>query len=159
MAEELAALVPIALRTLLAETMFRAEKTGGYLLNAGEPGMVDTLKSLSAEKASKPPGPGRKPIVSHANHVLFGWDLLNRAIQGDDQAFVGADWDAAWKLERVNDAEWAELLGKLERTAEEIVKLAPQNTRWNELMLTGIFASAAHTAYHLGAIRQMLREV
>ncbi|WP_254507432.1 DinB family protein [Anatilimnocola floriformis] len=155
---ELATLVSQSLRTLLKETMFHAEKHGGFLLNGGEPGMVATLQELSAEQASKPPGPGRKPIVSHANHVLFGWELLNRALQGEN-SFAGADWNAAWKLERVNDAEWQELLGKLEKNAAEILERAPRYTEWNEMMLTGTFASAAHTAYHLGAIRQMLREV
>ena len=158
MAADLAALVSFAIRTLLKETMFHAEKHGGFLLNGSEPGMVETLMSISAEQASQPPGPGRKPIVSHANHVLFGWDLLNRALRGEN-SFAGADWNAAWKLERVTDAEWQELLGKLERTAAEILERAPRYTEWNEMMLTGTFASAAHTGYHLGAIRQMLREI
>jgi hypothetical protein len=156
---DLSALISASLRTLLAETMFRADPRGGYILNRGELGMVDTLKSLSAEKVSTPPKPGRKPIVSHANHVLFGWELMSRAVHGDERAFENADWDAAWKLESVNDAEWAKLLSRLERTAQDVLDLGPKVQDWNEVMLTGVFASAAHTAYHLGAIRQMLRDV
>jgi hypothetical protein len=37
--------------------------------------------------------------------------------------------------------------------------VAPTFQPWNEIMLTGCFACAAHVAYHLGAIRQMLREL
>ena len=83
MDDDLHTLVSNALRTLLSETMFRAPAHGGFILNRGEPGFVDTLKSLSAKQASTAPGPGRKPIVSHANHVLFGWELIQRAVGGD----------------------------------------------------------------------------
>jgi hypothetical protein len=159
MSTELAELVSNSLRTLLAETMFRADTRACFVLNGGEPGMIETLKSLSAQTVSTPPGPNRKPIVSHANHVLYGWGLINRALHGDEHAFEGTDWDAAWKLVQVNDAEWQKLLAQLESTGREILELGPKTEHWNEIMLTGMFASAAHTAYHLGAIRQMLRDV
>jgi hypothetical protein len=159
MSTELATLISQSLRTLLNETMFHANAAGGFILNRGEPGMVDTLKALSAETVCTRPSTGRKPIVSHANHVLFGWDLLNRAIQGEEGVFEAANWDEAWKLERVSDAEWQMLLAKLEKVGREILEHAPQNQHWNEMMLTGIYASAAHTAYHLGAIRQMLLDL
>jgi hypothetical protein len=159
MSATLAALVTSSLRTLLTESMFRADTRWSYFLNSGEPGFIDTLKSLSAEQASTPPGPDRKPIVSHANHVLYGWELINRALRGDDQAFAGADWSQAWKLEQVSDAEWAVLLQKLEQNANDMLAIAPDFAAWDEIMLTGMFGSVAHTAYHLGAIRQMLREI
>src|SRR5687768_16759465 len=114
MPSDLNTLVPKALHTLLFETLFHAQPHGGFLLNGAEPGMVDTLKALSAEIVSKEPGPGRKPIVSHANHVLFGLELIDRSVHGDETAFENADWNAAWKLTRVNEREWAELLARLE---------------------------------------------
>lgn len=159
MSAELQKLVSQSLRTLLSETMFHAEAHGGYLLNPGEPGFIDTMKALSAAVVSKSPGPGRKPIVSHANHVLYGWDLLNRVLHGEEQVFETANWNIAWKLECVNDAEWQSLVAKLEQTGKEILELGPKFENWNEIMLTGMYGSAAHTAYHLGAIRQMLREL
>lgn len=152
-------LVAGSLRTLLHETMIRADERGAYIINHGEPGLVETLKSLSAEKVSTPPGPGRKPIVAHANHVLYGWELMNRALGGDERAFADADWNTAWRLERVSEAEWTELLTRMEQTAQQVLAIAPRHSPWDEVSLTGVFASAAHTAYHLGAIRQMLREL
>ena len=159
MSETLSALVSQSLRMLLTETMLRAPREYAFIINHGEPGFVDTLKSLSASTVSNPPGPGRKPIVSHANHVLFGWELVNRALHGDEHAFENVDWDAAWKLTHVNDSEWRELLARLEQTAEQVLEAAPQRTEWDEIMLAGCFATAGHSAYHLGAIRQMLRDV
>jgi hypothetical protein len=159
MSNDLNTLVPKALHTLLSETLFRAQPHGGYLLNGGEPGMVDTLKGLSAEVVSKAPGTGRKPIVSHANHVLFGLELINRSVHGDEKAFEGADWNAAWKLTSVDEKPWADLVARLEKTSQEVLDSVPKFQPWNEIMLTGCFACAAHAAYHLGAIRQMLRDL
>lgn len=159
MSSDLNILIPKALHHLLSETLFRAQPHGGYLLNGGEPGMVETLKSLSAQQVSQLPGKDRKPIVGHANHVLFYLELMNRAVRGDEKAFAGANWKTAWELTNVNESEWADLLSRLERTAKEVLEAAPAIKQWEETMLTGVFACAAHTAYHLGAIRQMMREL
>lgn len=159
MSDTLSTLVSQSLRMLLSETMLRAPREAAFIINHGEPGFVDTLKALSASTVSTPPGPGRKPIVSHANHVLFGWELVNRALHGDEHEFENVDWNAAWKLTQVNDSEWRDLLVRLEQTANEIIEAAPQHTECNEIMLAGCFATAGHSAYHLGAIRQMLRDL
>ena len=159
MNDSLTTLVPNSLRILLRETMMSPDGREGFVLNPDDPGFVDTLKSLSAAVVSTPPGPSRKPIVSHANHVLYGFGLVCRAIDGDMKAFEGADWETAWKLERVSDAEWAELLSRLEARAEHILEAGPKIEHWNPMMLTGMFGVAAHTAYHLGAVRQMVLDV
>lgn len=159
MADDLNPLVPKALRTLLTETLLRADRQGAYVINRGEPGFVDTMKSLSAGVVSSHPGDGRKPIVSHANHVLFGLTLVARALDGDLHAFDDVDWDEAWKLEQVDDDAWAALVGKLESTARHIIDKAPTTPAADEIMFTGLLGVPAHTAYHLGAVRQILREV
>lgn len=158
MADALATLVSKSLRTLLHETMFRADDSS-YLLNPGDPGFVETLQGLSAEQVSRPPRPGGKPIVSHANHVLYGWELIVRALDGDPSGFATADWSVAWKLERVDDAEWRALVDRLERAAKRVLEFGPGFQAWDEVMFTGMYGSAAHTAYHLGAIRQMVKDL
>jgi hypothetical protein len=159
MPTDLPALVSAALKTLLSETMFRADPRSGYILNGGEPGLIETLKTLSAAAASKLPRPGGKPICSHANHVLYGLELMDRALHGDPKAFENTDWDAAWKLVSVNEVQWEDLLIRLDRTGRSVLEAAPKVPVWNEIMLTGCFASAAHTAYHLGALRQILKDL
>ena len=158
-APELPGLISKSLQILLSETMVRADADYAFIINPLDPGMIETLKPLTAAVVSTSPGPGRKPIVSHANHVLYGWDLLVRTLQGDMTAFPNADWSLAWQLEAVDDAEWKELLDRMESTAGTLLELAPRYESWNELMLTGTFASIAHNAYHLGAIRQILLDV
>jgi hypothetical protein len=157
MPESLETLVPRSLQTLASETLFRAPAQSGFLLNPGDPGLVETVRAISAEQASKTPGPGRKPIVAHANHVLYGLSLLNRAIAGDPSGYVNADWSLAWKLESASDDEWQRLIADLDREATAFHKSAGETREWSEIMLTGCFGAVAHVAYHLGAVRQILR--
>jgi hypothetical protein len=159
MATSSASLEIKALVTLLRETLFRADSKFAYLLNQNDPGFFDTLKVLPAETVSKPPTPGRKPIVSHANHVLYGIELANRALAGEEGVYETADWNVAWKLETVTEPQWRDLLNRLEQQSKRFIEQASQPRAWSEIMLTGSFAIAAHTAYHLGAIRQMLLDL
>lgn len=147
------------LQTLLRETLLRADETYAYLLNPNDPGFVETLRPISAATASRIPKPGRKPIVAHANHVLYGIELANRALAGEDGVFETADWNLAWKLETVSDAEWQKLVHRLEQQTHFLIEQVAKPREWSEIMLTGASSIPAHTAYHLGAIRQMLLEM
>jgi hypothetical protein len=147
-----------SLSTLLMETLFRADLQFAYVLNAGEPGLVETARQLSATSASQSPGPGRKPIVSHANHVLYGIALAHRALGGKKDVYENADWAVAWKLERVSEQQWQGLVNQLEQKSQLLMDQITQPRDWSEIELTGTFAIAAHAAYHLGAIRQLLRQ-
>lgn len=148
-----------ALTTLLRETLLRADGQAAYLLNPNDPGLVETLRSLSAETASQPPAPGRKSIAAHANHVLYGIELANRALSGEQGVYETADWNAAWKLETVSESQWRDLVSRLEQQAHQLIEQVNQPREWDEIMLTGVLSIPAHTAYHLGAIRQMVREL
>jgi hypothetical protein len=148
-----------ALSTLLRETLLRADRQFAYLLNPDDPGLVETLKPLSAPTVSTPPGPGRKPIVSHANHVLYGIELANRALGGEEGVYESADWEVAWKLETVSQDGWQDLVSRLAEQSNLLLEQVRQPREWNEILLTGAFSIAAHTAYHLGAIRQMLLDI
>ena len=148
-----------ALSTLLRETLLRADRKNAYLLNPGDPGLYDTLKPLSAITASQPPGPGRKTIAAHVNHVLYGIELANRALGGEQGVYEAADWNVAWQLETVSDEQWQSLIERIEQQSNLLIRQCNQNRDWNEIMLTGAFSIAAHTAYHLGAIRQMLLDL
>jgi hypothetical protein len=148
-----------ALVTLLRETLLRAAADEAYVLNPKEPGFVDTCRSLSAATASRAPGEGRKPICAHANHVLYGIELATRTLSGEQGVYESADWNEAWKLETVSDEDWHALVERLERQAKLLMELVPQQRDWQRIALTGTFGIPAHTAYHLGAARQMLLDL
>jgi hypothetical protein len=148
-----------SLVTLLRETLLRADSTYAYLLNSGDPGFVETLKTITATQASAIPAEGRKPIVSHANHTLYGIELANRALGGEQGVYESADWNAAWQLTLVDDRQWRELIERSEQQSNLLIDQISQPRQWDEITLTGSFSIPAHTAYHLGAIRQILLDV
>jgi hypothetical protein len=45
---------------------------------------------------------------------------------------------------------------RLRSAAHQWQQAVPQRAEWDEVSAAGALASAAHTAYHLGAIRQIL---
>jgi hypothetical protein len=148
-----------AMITLLRETLLRAEQHYAFLLNPGDPGLVETLKSLSATTVSTPCGSGRKSIAAHANHVLYGIELANRALGGETGVYENADWDRAWTLQSVSQAQWRDLVNRLEQQSHLLIDQVGQSRQWDETLFTGASAIAAHAAYHLGAIRQMVLDI
>lgn len=153
---------PLAIRavvTLLQEAFQRAPDVGAYFLNPGDPGLIETLRAVSAEAASTPPAAGRKPVVAHANHVLYGVELANRALAGEQGVYESADWSRAWQLESVSENEWQALVDRLAEQSQRLSELVRQPRDWDEIPFTGVYSIAVHTAYHLGAIRQMLLDL
>lgn len=148
-----------ALVTLLRETLLRAGDRAAYLLNPGDPGLVETLRQSPAAFASRAPGPDRKPIVAHASHVLYGIELANRALDGEPGVYATADWEQSWTLISVDEAQWQQLIARLEAATLRLIEQVQQPRNWDEITLTGAFSIAAHAAYHLGAIRQMSRQL
>ena len=139
--------------TLFSELVDGAPASGGYMLNAGDQGLLRSLDKVSAAQASAPTPTGSS-IAAHVDHVRYGLSLLNRW-SGGENPFKDADWSASWKRTHVTDAEWQALRVSLRaETLRWLTALrAPRDV--SEVELNGILGSIAHLAYHLGAIRQI----
>jgi hypothetical protein len=148
--------IAATLTTLVSEAFLHAAPQGGWFLDAGQAGFVDELARISAQQASQAPAPGRKTIASHAAHVNYHLTLLNRFAAGEPNPFATAEWSESWIVDSVSEAAWGDLQGDLKRNAEAWLQFVKQPRAWGETELTGAFASAAHAAYHLGAVRQMI---
>jgi len=145
-----------ALSKLLAEILEGAPARESYVLNPGDPGLLRQLDTLSAATASQRPMPGQTTIAAHVDHVHYGLTLLNRWAQGETNPWATADWDASWQRGHVTDEQWTDLRAKLRQAAEAWQQAVRARDQWDETSAAGALASAAHTAYHLGAIRQIL---
>jgi hypothetical protein len=145
-----------ALSKLLVEIFEGPPGGEAYVLNPGDPGLIRQLESISAEQASARPMPGKTTIASHADHVLFGLTLLNRWASGEANPWAGADWNASWKRTMVTDQQWRSLLDGLRQESRKWGEVVATRARWDDVTAAGALSSAAHTAYHLGAIRQIL---
>jgi hypothetical protein len=145
-----------ALGKMLVEIFDGPPGSEAYLLNPGDPGLLRQLDAIDARAASTRPMPGKTTIAQHADHVLFGFTLMNRWIAGDPDAFANAEWSASWQKTSVTDEQWRVLRENLRREYETWRKAIASRTEWDDTGASGAISSAAHTAYHFGAIRQIL---
>jgi hypothetical protein len=145
-----------ALSKLLIEIFDGPPGNEAYVLNPGDPGLLRQLESISASAASTRSMPGKTTIAAHVDHVHFGLALMNRWAAGEANPFAGADWDASWRRTSVTDDQWRALRDGLRHEAEKWRKVVATRSDWDDVTASGALSSAAHTAYHLGAIRQII---
>ena len=145
-----------ALANMLTEIFDGPPGQEAYLLNQGEPGLLSQLDSIEAITASKRPMPGKTTIASHVDHVHYGLALLNRWAAGDTNAWAGADWNGSWQRTTVNEDQWRTLRAGLRHDADQWRKVVVTRTNWDDLGAAAALSTAAHTAYHFGAIRQIM---
>jgi hypothetical protein len=148
-----------ALSKLLVEIFDGPPGNEAYLLNPGDPGLLRQLDAIDAGIASSRPMPGKTTIASHVDHVHYGFTLMNRWAAGEPNPFADADWDASWKRTTITDEQWRSLRDDLRRQAEKWRTTVASRTDWDDVSAAGALSSAAHTAYHLGAIRQILAAI
>ena len=114
-----------------------------------------TLETVSAQEASIPVGGKCASLAAQVTHVIFYLDVLERYVVHHDTSRV--DWGEIWRtVEKITPEEWDALKVKLEATYLRIQKLFRENEIWNEDSMGGALAVVAHSAYHLGEIRQAL---
>jgi hypothetical protein len=145
-----------ALSKLLTEVFNGPPADEAYILNPGDPGLLRQLETIDARIASGRPMPGKTTIAAHADHVCYGLELLNRWAAGEENPWASADWGASWKRGTVDEQQWRALRDKLREQANKWSQAVAAKTNWDELAASGALSSVAHTAYHLGAIRQIL---
>jgi hypothetical protein len=145
-----------ALCKILSEIVDGPPGNEAYLLNPGDPGLLRQLETIDAHTASTRPMPGETTVASHVDHVHFGFTLMNRWAMGEENPWAGADWSASWQRSTVTNDQWRLLRDGLRREVEAWREHVSTRTSWNDMSAAGALSSAAHTAYHLGAIRQIL---
>ena len=124
------------------------------MLNSGDPGLLHSLDTLTAGEASEAVH-GGATIAAHAQHVRYGLSLMNRWAVDGGNPFANAKWDEAWKVSAVGEAEWTEIRDGLGAEVRRWVEVLTAPREVSGVELTGLMASVAHLAYHLGAIRQI----
>jgi hypothetical protein len=125
-----------------------------FVLNSGDIGLLHSLGKLSADDASRS-AHGGATIAAHAQHVRYGLWLMNEWASHGGNPFANAKWDEAWKIGSVDAAAWNEIRDGLRTEAHRWLKALTAPRQPAEVELTGMAASVAHLAYHMGAIRQI----
>lgn len=139
------------LLTLLEETF--AQVHGAYLDKGTSFG--ETLALLSAEEASRAARVSGTTIAGHAAHVHFYLKVIRDYIDGVQLGRL--DWKQSWLTHSVTAAEWDALRQEVKQDYENLTSRLKEIDDWNdERRLGGALATLTHTAYHLGAIRQIM---
>lgn len=140
---------------LFAETFGVSGTPHGYFLDSGTSGLLPVLKALTAERASAQLAPGRSSIAAHAFHLLFSLRLFD-----EDEHRVTrdspVDWASSWSTQRVDAAAWQHMQAELQLVYLTIVTRIHGSDDWPELRVADALMQLAHTAYHVGEIRQMI---
>jgi hypothetical protein len=137
---------------LLDETF---ENHHGIYLDKGT-SLFETLAGINAAKASQPVGGKCASIAAQVAHVTFYLEVLERYIQAKGTGEV--DWGEIWRtVKEVTPGEWDNLKHRLQQTYQRVLAMLKSDIDWgNETAIGGAMAIVAHTAYHLGEIRQAL---
>lgn len=141
---------------LLTEILDGPPGGEAYVLNRGDVGMLNQLDTIDAAAASSRPMAGKTTVAAHVDHVHYGFSLINRWAAGEENPWADADWDASWRRGQVTDDEWKTLRGKLRGAVKAWQNTVATRADWDHMAASGAISTVAHTAYHLGAIRQIL---
>ena len=145
-----------SLFTLLTETFEGPPMDrGSAFLDKGS-GLFQTLDELTPEAASRPPSPGAPTVAAHCAHVTYYVRVFHNFILGREQEL---DWPGSWCVEQVGAGEWARLKDELRGGYEALKQTLESLEVWGEDPVGESMAIVVHTAYHLGAIRQAIRQV
>ena len=123
-----------------------------YLDQGG--GLLQSLENISAADASRSVRPDAPTIAGHCEHVRFYVDVLHRFMH---ESLGKIDWKQSWLVRTVNDAEWDALRNELRREYAAVTEELQKAEDWTDTPLGEALAILTHTAYHLGAIRQLVR--
>jgi len=143
-----------ALYVLLDETF---DSVQGYFLDKGT-SMFETLATISAEEASVPVGGKCATLAAQVKHVAFYLDVVDKTVR--DPSYPRVDWGEIWRtVSSVTPDEWDAIRAELRANYNRILSLIKDTPAWEEAQIGGAIAVIAHTAYHLGEIRQALCSV
>lgn len=147
--------IRISLVRLFSELVNGANApAAAFILNSGDVGLLRSLDKIPAADASRSVN-GGATIAAHAEHLRYGLSLMNRWVREGGNPFADAAWDAAWTISEVDATRWERIRDGLRTQAEDWRNALTVARDVNTVELTGMIASIAHLAYHLGAIRQI----
>jgi hypothetical protein len=117
-------------------------------------GFFNTINQLSAAQASA--DINGMTIAAQTEHAKFYLDRLCEFINGRTEK---VNWEDSWLIETVNDQEWDALRSTMRRAYNDALKCIATVDDWDTPRTGMAIGLVAHTAYHLGAVRQILKSL
>ena len=121
----------------------------------GKEGLFNAFDSVTAEQASQKPNPDCPSIAAHTYHIRFALRGANCDIRGEKSE---GTWESSWDKQSVSDKEWRDLVASVREEYQFFLGTLSNNPEIPEGdAVIGSLAMLPHMAYHLGAIRQLMK--
>lgn len=117
-------------------------------------GIFATLGAIDARGASAEIN--SNTIAAHAEHARFYLELLDNYLNKNYRVL---DFKRSWRTKIVGEDEWDTLRENVSAVYRKVGETLEKNEEWQLDTITVAMGIVAHTAYHLGAIRQMAKNV
>ncbi|TVR06451.1 MAG: hypothetical protein EA403_00785 [Spirochaetaceae bacterium] len=142
------------LDVLFAEAL--GEPRVPYRLFTDHEGLIEALQSLDAETASRPvtADDPTSSIAAHCEHLRFSARAWGAWLEGSREP---VDWSTSWNVSSVGEEEWRTLVEDLRISFERTLDTVRAVNEGTPETIGGMVGLVAHTAYHIGTIREKLR--
>ena len=116
-------------------------------------GIFATINGLTATEASQVGGPSGSTIAAHVQHLIASTRATALSLRGQH---VSLERGHGWTPTIVDERVWSALRDALRSEYNALLVSVGMRTKWNEEMVGTAYGAVAHSAYHLGAIRQRI---
>jgi hypothetical protein len=123
-----------------------------FVSNQPGSGVFGTLDGMTPQEASRAPGAGRRSAAAHASHLAFSLHHAAAQLRGEHPV---VNWAQSWAVSSVDERGWSGLRTSLRAEYEALRGQLAAESALNPEALTAALAVVAHSAYHLGALRQI----
>ena len=120
--------------------------------NNPDAGLFGTLTKVDAAEASK--DTGGSTIAGHVNHLIFSLTVSTAWIRGERSP---QNWKESWRIQAATHEEWPVMLDKLREEYQNLRETVASHAIDDIQAMGASIGAAAHAAYHLGTIRQIMK--
>jgi hypothetical protein len=131
------------------------EGTGGASSHFIDPkggALFETLERITPGLASR--NQFGSSIAAHCAHTRYYLQVLPEFMRDLNPT---TDWPGSWRQSQVDASEWDALRNSLRAEYDDVMQFLRGVQSWDDEMIGGSLSMLAHTAYHLGAIRQLAK--
>lgn len=125
----------------------------GLFLNAGA-GIRGVLDDIDSDTASVLVN--GSSIAAHASHLRLYLEVISSFVKGIARS---ADWNEGWSVTSVTEPEWDGVREGIAAACRDIEETVAGIRIWDEDKISMVMALTVHSAYHLGAIKQMIKSL
>ena len=125
-----------------------------FVNNDADAGVLGTVRHLTAHQAWFTPDGLAHSVAEHVAHILFSLNHVSKCASCGHR--LDADWDQSWSVGTVDQAHWQSLQRQLRESHLRMrMWVHADETFSTKESIALLVGAIAHTAYHLGAIRQI----